>query len=237
MPCKIYREALIEAAASDSAASFELRSHLDACASCRASFAEELQLFAAIDAGVRAAANAEVPHSLFPRVHASLEDVSASQRRWTPFLIFAAASAAIVLTVFIATRPGHTINENQARKIFAAPSGEKPTTPDRLAVAGTRAVMTPLRANHMRRRENSTALSSATSTRLEVLVPPDEREALALFISSQLERTDLVIAVVATVSDNKDRPLSVEPLEIAELEVKRLESLADEVPDGTEEKQ
>jgi len=237
MPCENYREALIEAAASGAAPSRELRSHLDACASCRATFTEELQLFAAVDTGVHAAANAELPPSFLPRVRGSLEGVSASQRRWMPFLIFAAASAAIVLTVFIAARPRHATNDAQAKQILAAPPGERPAIPDVLEVTGTPAVTTPLRSNHVQQRKNSLSPSSATSTQLEVLVPPDEREAFARFISSQLERTDVAIAVVATASDNKDRPLSVEPLEIAELEVKRLESLITEVPDGTEEKQ
>lgn len=237
MPCEHYREALIDAAAVDSEPSRELRTHLDACASCRAAITEERQLFAVIDTGLRATANAEVPHSFLPLVRASLEDVSASQRRWTPFLIFAAASAAIVLTVFIATRPRHARNDTQAKQILTAPSGERPANPDGVEVTGTLAVTTPLRVHHLQQRKNSTAPSSAASTQLEVLVPPDEREAFARFISSQLERTDVAIAVVATASDNKDRPLSVEPLEIAELEVKRLESLMSEVPDGTEEKQ
>jgi hypothetical protein len=237
MPCENYRETLIETAASDAVPSAELRSHLEACPVCRLALTEELQLFAAIDTGLRATATAETPHSFLPRVRASLEDVSASQRRWTPFLIFAAACATIVLTVFIAARPRHATNDDQAKQILAAPSGERPAIPDRLEVTGTSAVTTPLRSHHVRQRKNSTAPISAASTQLEVLVPPDEREAFARFISSQLERTDVAIAVVAMASDNKDRPLSVEPLEIAELEVKRLESLVSEVRDGTEERQ
>jgi len=237
MPCEDYREALIEAAASAATPSRELRSHLDGCASCRAAITEERQLFAVIDTGLRATANAEVPHSFLPLVRASLQDVSASQRRWTPFLIFAAASAAIVLTVFIATRPRHARNDTQAKQILTAPSGERAAIPDRVEVTGSPAVTTPLRLHHVQKRKNSTAPSSVASTQFEVLVPSEEREAFARFISSQLERTDVAIAVVATASDEKDRPLQVEPLEIAELEVKRLESVMSEVPDGTEEKQ
>jgi hypothetical protein len=47
----------------------------------------------------------------------------------------------------------------------------------------------------------------------------------------------VVIAVVAAAPDNEDKRLSVEPLEIAELEVKPLEAFASEVPDGTDEQQ
>ena len=67
MPCQHYKDALIEVAASGSAPQGELRVHLDECASCRAAFAEEQSFFAAIDSGVRAAANIDVPPSLLPR--------------------------------------------------------------------------------------------------------------------------------------------------------------------------
>jgi len=68
-------------------------------------------------------------------------------------------------------------------------------------------------------------------------VPPEEREALARFISLQPERTEVVIAVVTPARDDKDMLLNVKPLEIAELAVTPLEALASEVPDGEEEKQ
>lgn len=234
--CEDYRTALTDAAAASVQPSPELRSHLDACASCRTVFTQELQLFSAIDTGLRATANSEVPPSFLPGVRASLENASASQRRWVPFLIFAAATAAIVLTVFIAARPRHAINDNQAKQILAVPSREKSVTLDR-EVAGTPAVVTSLRSHHVQQRRESTSPSSASSSQLEVIVPPDEREAFARFISTQQKRSDVVIAVVTTAPANKDKPLSVEPLEIAELEVTALESQMSEVPDGTEEKQ
>jgi|HubBroStandDraft_1064217.scaffolds.fasta_scaffold84016_2 hypothetical protein len=237
MPCENYREALTEAAATDSTPSRELRSHLDACASCRAALAEEQQLFAAIDTSVRAAANAELPPAFLPRVRASLESVSASERRWTPFLIFAAASAAIVLTVFIAARPRHAISDMQARQNFSAPPRERPETRTRGEASGTPVVAVSSHSYRAEARRNSAQVNSASSTQLEVLVPPEERDAFARFASSQQKRTGVVIAVVAPARDDKDTLLSVKPLEIAELEVTPLEALASEVPDGTEEKQ
>jgi hypothetical protein len=237
MPCENYREALTEAAATDSAPSCELRSHLDACVSCRASFAEELQLFGAIDTGLRASANTDVPPTFLPRVRASLESASASQSRWTPFLIFAAASAAIVLTVFIAARPRHELKETQARQIFSVPPRENPEISARSEASETPATAASSHSYRAAPRRNSTPPNSASSTQLEVLVPPEEREAFARFISSQQERTKVVIAVVATGSDERNALLSVKPLEIAELEVLPLASPESEVPDGTEEKQ
>src|SRR5277367_1821229 len=79
MPCENYREALTEAAAADAVPSGELRSHLDACASCRTAFTEEQQLFAAIDTGLRASANSDVPATFLPRVRANLENTSTTE--------------------------------------------------------------------------------------------------------------------------------------------------------------
>jgi hypothetical protein len=72
---------------------------------------------------------------------------------------------------------------------------------------------------------------------MDVLVPPEEREAFARFMGSQPGPSGVVIAVVAAAADNKDKRLSVEPLEIAELEVKPIEALRSEPSDGTYEEQ
>jgi hypothetical protein len=235
MLCENYREALIEAAAVGARLSPELRSHLDACVSCRAALVEETQLFAAIDAGLRTAANAEVPPSFFPGVRASLLDDVASERGWKPFLIFAAAAVAIVLTVFITARSRHTIYDNQAKQIFSASPREKLEASARGEASGTRAIVAPSRSYRVQHQRNTASADSASSNAMDVLVPPEEREAFARFIGSQPGRGDVVIAGVAAAPDNEDKRLSVEPLEISELEVKPLEALASEVPDGTDE--
>jgi hypothetical protein len=237
MPCEDYREALIEAAsaAADSRPPRELRSHLDACPSCRAAFTRETQLFAAIDAGVRATANAEVPASLLPRVRACFEDPSFVRPRWSPFLIFASASAIILLTVFIAARPRHATNDNQTKQILATPAREKLSTSEPVEAVGSPVVAAASRS-HMQRRRNSTSPSSAASNRLEVIVPPEEREAFARFVSGQQRWSEVVIAVMEPTSENKDAPRSLEPLLIAKLKVKPLEPDSTE-PDSTEEEQ
>lgn len=238
MPCKKYREALIEAAASASEPSRELRSHLDACASCCASFTEERQLFAAIDTGVRATANSEMPASLLPRVRTSLEDVSASQRRWTPFLIFATASAAIVLTAFIAMRPHHGAKIDQSEQIYSAPTHETPEIPVRREATGTPAIAASRGSHRTQQQRNSTPSNAVPSSgNMEVLVPPDEREAFAHFVASMQVRNDNALTLVTSGPEKKEDPMSVAPLQIAKLEVRRLEGLESAVPDSTQENQ
>jgi hypothetical protein len=235
--CEDYRVSLMDAAAADSAPSHELSSHLVACASCRTAFSEEKQLFAAIDIGLRVTANAEMPPSFLPRVRARLEVVPEAERRWTPFLIFAAASAAMALTLFIASRPRQAIDNNEASQRLSAPSRETAETPGRREANEQASVVASDGSHHTLLRRISTQGKSKGSTRLEVLVPPDEREALARFIDSQQVRDVVAIALVVPASSKKDEPMSVEPLEIAELKVPPLEELVSEVPDGTQEKQ
>jgi hypothetical protein len=238
MPCENYRETLIESAAADSEPSRELRSHLDACAACRVAFTEELQLFAAVDAGVRATANAEVPHSFLPRVQASLEDVSAPQRLWTPFLIFAATSAAILLTAFIATRPHHAATIDQSKQIYSVPSHGTPEIPVRREATGTPAVAASNGSHRTMKQRNSIPSNSVPSSgKLEVIVPPEERQAFAHFVASMQERNDNALALVTSGPEKKEDPMTVAPLQIAKLEVRQLEGLEGEAPDSTQENQ
>jgi hypothetical protein len=238
MPCENYREALIDAAAADSEPARELRSHLDVCASCRAAFTEERQLFAAIDTAVCAIANAEVPHSFLPCVRTSLEDVSASQRRWTPLLIFAAASAAIVITAFIAMRPNHAAKIDQSKQIYSAPTHETSEIPVRREATGTSSIAASNGSHRTPQRRNFTPSDSVRSSgKVEVIVPPDEREAFAHFVASMQVRSDNALALVTSGPEKKEDPMTVAPLQIAKLEVRRLEGLEGEAPDSTQENQ
>jgi len=227
---------LIEAAAAGSAPPTELRSHLDACASCRSALTEELQLFAAIDAGLRATANAEVSPSFLPRIRVRLEDASASERRWRPSLIFAAAAAATVVTVFIAARPRHAMNDNQANHTVASPTREKLATPPRREPAESPVMVGSTGLHHIQRRRHSNSPRSASSDQLEVLVPPEEREAFARFVNAQRERNGVVISVVVPASDEEDKPSSMKPLQIAKLVVSPLEPLEGDAPNSMDER-
>src|SRR5947207_13338388 len=93
MLCEHYKEALIEAAASDAPLPGDLRAHLGDCGACRAAFEEEQALFASIGGGLRVTANAEVPASLLPRVRARLGETEAGPHRpWvTTWLVLASA--------------------------------------------------------------------------------------------------------------------------------------------------
>ncbi|MGB7027498.1 MAG: hypothetical protein WBD72_09445, partial [Candidatus Acidiferrum sp.] len=237
MPCENYREALIEAAAADTSPSGELRLHLDACTSCRAALAEEQQLFATIDTGLRATANAEVPASFLYRVGARIQEASVSPRRWRPSLILALVGAATVVAIFIGARPRHSVIDNQANQIPATIAHEKLATSTRREAPESPVVVASTRAHPVQRIGHVKTSSSASSSHLEVLVPPDEREAYARFVTAQQVRSDVVVAVVAPTPDDEDKRPSVKPLQIAKLVVIPLEQLASAVPDRAQEEQ
>jgi anti-sigma factor RsiW len=237
MPCENYREALIETAAAESAPSRELRSHLDACPSCRAAFAEEQQLFAAIDTGLRATANAEVPASFLPRVGARIQEASVSPRRWRLSLILALVGAATVVTIFIGARPRRPGIDKPGNPIFAVNAPEKSVAPTGPGATVSAVAVASTRAHHVQRKGSVETPSSASSNQLEVLVPPDEREAFARFVTAQQVRNDVIVAVVAPTPDDEDKRPSVKPLQIAKLVVKPLEQLESDGPDGAQEEQ
>ena len=226
MPCKHYKNALIEAAASSAEPQADLRAHLDACAACRAAFEQEQSLFVSIDAGLHVTANTEVPASLLPRVRARLDEEANSKRRWTANW-FTLASAALVVVAFFG-----------ARAVWRTNFAEKP-----VETAGTTSVpprvtpppqqqnplvVPPVGKNSVSQRQPAIAKNALAAETLvngktmpEVLVPRDQEVLLAEYAEQWRfhKRTPLL----AQDSDATIlAPLQVARIQIAELDVKLL---------------
>ena len=238
MPCEHYKDALTEVAAAGVEPQAELRAHLAECASCRAAFDEEQSLFAAINSGLRASANAEVPSSLLPRVRAKLDEVVAPRFRWLQPLVLASAAVALVFVVFLAARSGHSKPEEVAKHgPEVIPAGKAPVTrpnPEEISSEGTEIAAIPVVHSHIPR--NSTGVHSAASGNAEVLVPPDERDGLAQLVATLNERRDVAAALLAQRTEMKDALVTVDPLKIPDIEIKPLEGAETETSDGTGEK-
>lgn len=237
MVCEDYKDALIEAAASGAAPSGELRAHIDACSSCRATFDEEQSLFAEIDSGLHAAVNTEVPPSLLPRVRVALDEVSAPRPRWRQPLVFASAGVALALAVFLMGRPRHGGHEEVAKQggvaVPAPTASSTETNPEEISSVGIQ--VAAVHAAHSHATRNSTNLHAAASSNPEVLVPPDEREAFARFVAALNEHSDVAAALVAKVPQ-KDAVVTADPLQIPDIEIKPLEGTETETSNGTGEK-
>ncbi len=237
MPCQHYKNALIEAAASGAQPQGDLRAHLAGCADCRAAFAQEQSLFASIDAGLHVAANAEAPASLLPRVRARLDEAVAKQRRWLQPVILAAASVALTFAIFLFARPHPSRPDNQAKQTPQILGSETLVKNARPQVSGPATQIVSSTANKSQTRVHSTLLRTVASSQLEVLVPPDEREAFARFVAVLGERREVALALATPAPQTKDEPAGLEPLQINGLEIKLLAGTESEQSDGAEQKQ
>jgi len=239
MTCEQYRESLFHSAAAGTfsadvgieivAPPAALQQHLDECLACRSALQRERSLFAAIDTSLRATANAEVPPSFLPRVRARLVEESAPQREWTRPLNFAAAGVALALTIFLIAPP-HRSNSNELAKQIP----QIPASATKVANAGSRnsapiAKFVPSKAKNAYVPRHSTSLLSAASSQPEVLVPADEREALARFVSTVEQRSDIAGALLTPSPKKLDKAVTVERLEVAILELKPLEGSETEI--------
>ncbi len=237
MPCQHYKDALIEVAASGAKPQGDLRAHLAGCADCRAAFAQEQSLFASIDAGLHVAANAEAPASLLPRVRARLDEAVAKQRRWLQPVILAAASVALTFAIFLFARPHPSRPDNQAKQTPQILGSETLVKNARPQVSGPATQIVSSTANKSQTRVHSTLLRTVASSQLEVLVPPDEREAFARFVAVLGERREVALALATPAPQTEDEPAGLEPLQINGLEIKLLAGTESEQSDGAEQKQ
>jgi len=226
---------LIEAAASGAEPPGELRAHLAGCVDCRAALEQEQALFASIDAGLHVAANAEAPAALLPRVRASLDKSAATQHHWLQPLIFATASTALAFAIFLFARPHPSRPDNQAKQTPQIPAGKTPAENARPQISGPATQIVSSTVNSSQTRDHSTLLHAA-SRQPEVLVPPDEGEALSRFIVVLQERREVAIALVTPAPQAKDGPASLGLLQINELDIKPLAGTESEQSDGAEQK-
>jgi hypothetical protein len=218
MFCDAYSKSLTEAAAAGRELTPALQQHLSVCESCCNAFAEEQSLFAAIDAGLHAAANAEVPATLIPRVHVALNSEAVPQSREFKFLwgfTGAAVTAAVVLglSYFEFKRP-----VTQTRPVTASPVTMVKSLPDQ-------PVLNPVLksgVSPVQHKQPAILVASRGSSPEfpEVLVPPDEGAAL-LHYEEFLRRkpaTGILMAGVKSI----DLPRAIEPLKIGEIELVNL---------------
>jgi hypothetical protein len=229
MPCEDYREALIEAVARDSVPSRELRLHLDACASCRAASSEELQLFAAIDSGVRTTANADVPASLLPRVRVQLNERPMPRRAWVPAgVVTAAAVALVAVLVFVRgfERDGGRTNPPANSSAQSIPPAEIQPAPPVVTFIGT--TSPPAKRKLPRPAESPRVVGAAEVAARRVLVPAGQQRALEVLLAS-LKQGKVDGEVLPSEKPEKTlEELRVSPIGISPIEMKPLEDVRPE---------
>jgi len=228
MPCEKYQEALIELAATGAEPDGGLRAHLSACSCCREVLRHHRSLFSSIDAGVRRLANAEVPPLLIPRLHDRLTQEPMRRSATIPAWTLVTAAAFIVVAIWVVRVHSPEVSRSQDRNqaMTGMPSEPNPFVEHSVAVLG------PVAATRSRAiRSTRTGRANAiTVDDPEVLVPPDEGEAFARFLSDLNGRQDVAEALVKPLTERLERndPVQTPEIVTAELVVGPLDGPHDE---------
>jgi hypothetical protein len=225
MTCEKYSAEFVEAAAASAAPGASLKSHIDACPTCRVAFERERSLFADIDTSLRATANAELPASFLPSVRARLVEFEAP--RSTTFsarVAFAAACAAIVVLVTVQVTRKADIEQGK-NSASAKESSEEAKVSSAITSSSSNHSLTPPIAtpgDAVRRTERRTifhqTISRADALDTEVLVPPDQELVLARY-AEYLRRQKNAALLLADAPASVVQPLEIELIQIAELDV------------------
>jgi hypothetical protein len=243
MSCEAYRPKLIEAAAMPAELNAVLQEHLDGCASCRELHAKERSLFVAIDAALSSVANGESTPSFLPRVRAAIEQERAasvaSHSRFVLWPVAAAAIAAVaVLFVVFQRIPPQ---QQTASQLAASSSAPTPATGSATSsstnsaadsetgeIASESKVAQREIASYGVGKPRSFSTLAKSEGRIEssqmpdVLVPPDERIALAKFVAALPRRHEIAVALTKPALAAPSADVLSTPLEIAELKLEPL---------------
>jgi hypothetical protein len=223
MACEENEEELIRLAAGNAEPGGVLRAHLERCASCSEVWERERSLFSLTDDGLRGMANAEVPASLLPGLRGRLDQEAAPRTTLFPTWALATAVAFMVLAASWVWRTqwsgvprlpdgnpqiavtGHLDEESLAATVAADPAGGARARPQRTK----------------QERKASDAVATGAMLEPEILVPPDEREALAKFLTGLPQRQEAAQVLIRPAEVSPDTP--IEPLQIAGLNIEPLE--------------
>ena len=214
MFCEAYNRSLMDAAAS-SELSPKLRGHLAECESCHSAFAQEQSLYAAIDTGLRAAANAEIPSTLLPRVRVALNNEPlphANFQKWV--FVSAVFAGAFILTVIFELRH----REAPATTVTA----ETPALPSpRLNELHPSALAAENSIQQSKKAEATRPIPTGAAAPLtaEVLVPNEERAAFEKFLAREKAPSENSSAAVLLVPEAPKELVPLPAVEIASLKV------------------
>lgn len=212
MFCESHRKALSEAALVGGRLPARMEAHLALCAGCREAFADEQALTRQIDAAVRCVVDSETPASLIPGVRERIAGLAESRSGWRLLLAYAtAALVAGVIAISLGTRGKGPRAPLETPRASTWPVGEAP-----VAVEGARRAKAPENFVVARPRPAAGRLERR-SRRPEVLLSGDDQLGLDKYIASFR-----VTAGGSKAALNEETGPEIKPIEIAELDTKRL---------------
>jgi hypothetical protein len=226
MSCK-HEKVLIEAAAVGEELSTALRDHVAVCAYCREAFVRETTLFSAIDSTIKQNANAEPSPAFLPGFQAKLGSEVVRHRKQIPVWKLASVTvAATLVLVSFGNTWRHGTNQARPEETMktvlpaAVPTASQtrhslPDSPNRRA---------PVTASRTRSQLQG---PNGGKHELEVIVPPGEEALVLRFYETAWKLPERTSAALPEPSNAALKPQSIAPLEIAELQIDRLEATED----------
>jgi len=206
----------MEAAGFGKALPRKLEEHLAGCECCHAAFADEQALFRSIDGALQAAANAEIPRSLLPRVRMQVASDSTKAYRRIPVLAFVTGGLVIGAIMLSSSSLRHSAVSRSTGKELAAPSLQSAVSRQPTGLS----IQAPPRPERLvSGRERIVVDRVARRSEPEVLVSSEEAAGLRryanLLRAKSLETSNHAAAI-------SDAPFEIKPLEIAELNLRQL---------------
>ncbi len=222
MSCEEYRNRLVDAlAVGEKQPAVDVAAHLRACVECERFYESQVNLFGAIDSGVRAIVNEVVPSSLLPRVRARVGEIGVPRRigggYWVP--VCAALAVVILLGVFL-VRPKYT-----TVRVAVVPTVEFPiprvdrSRPAREADSFVNGKRRALAEKARIVRHPEVARSIAQVETLQVVVGREEAQGLVMLAANIWRHPELGQALMWPSTTTEDQTSTPRAIKIEDLEV------------------
>ena len=216
MFCESYRKALSEVVLLGSRVHGETAAHLGMCASCRETLAEERALLQRIDGGLTSLVVSDAPASLIPAVRARIADGAKSRRAWSvlAYVTAAVAIGAAAISFSLRSKAPQVKLETAIAEPSSAVTSQATSSQVEKVLSYERSSQSRLIVTHRRASPDSWA---ARKTRPDVLVSADDQLGLQRYAASLRTVARRNAATLGEASGPE-----IKPLEIAELDLKRL---------------
>ena len=224
MNCERYQDKLIAALASgEKSLDLDVAAHLRACAECGKFYEAQVQLFQAIDSGLRAVVNERMPASLLPGVRAQ---IAAKRMAGSWFLTLVPVAGIVMVALLILVPLVRYGLHSSAARVAGIPERREIGPEHRLAVLnvpekpGASPVKKLRDARHVR---GSTAAQPAAQTAaVDVLVDPEESRGLRRLAEVVRESPQWAMAMLHPAELPASRADVIRPVQFSDLEVKPL---------------
>jgi len=224
MNCHCTREQITDTLATGHAElTGELTGHVQSCAECRALYAQQAELFHAMDSGLSAMVNEPTPASLLPRVRGRMEETRTSNP-W--FYRFLPAAAVLVIACVIALPLVRRSLRSGGVQVTVIPkpseNGAEPRPPlaggpeESMVSPATRALSPHLSARPPAARRPEQTIEVA------VLVSSEESQGLLQLAAAVPRSPQWAQAMLHPVELPPSQMEPMKPIEIANLEVQPL---------------